>query len=71
MTAVLTGYAYETVPHQAITTGKTSWPDVTGSEKQTNTTLGVLALGSAGLVAWRINQEWSWTHYQRFGSAAL
>lgn len=61
MIAVLTGYAYETVPHQAITTGKTSGPDVVGSEKQPNATLGALALGSAGLVAWRRNEESNWT----------
>jgi hypothetical protein len=60
MIAVLTGYAYETVPHQAITAGKTSGPDVVGSEKQPNATLGSLALGSAGLVVWRRNEESNW-----------
>jgi hypothetical protein len=59
--AVLTGYAYETIPRRAITTGKISGPDTVGSEKEPNAMLGALALGSAGLVAWRRSAESNWT----------
>jgi len=57
MIAVLTGYAYETVPHKAITAGKTSGTDEVGSEKRPDATLGALALGSAGFVAWRREED--------------
>jgi hypothetical protein len=62
MIAVLTGYAYETVPHKAITTGRTSGADEIGSEKRSNATLGALALGSGGLVAWRDEDADGTTH---------
>jgi hypothetical protein len=42
--AILTGYAYETVPNKPIVTGKTTGPDV---ETMPPATLGHLALGSA------------------------
>jgi hypothetical protein len=49
-TALLTGYAYETVPNKAIITGKTSGPDVITKEPAS---LGHLAKGASGLGAWR------------------
>jgi hypothetical protein len=52
--AVLTGYAYETVPVRPIVTGKTKGPDLATAAP---TTLGHLALGAAGLVAWRRERE--------------
>jgi len=48
--AVLTGYAYETVPGKSIVTGKTS---ATETGLKPAATLGQLAMGAAGLVAWR------------------
>jgi len=42
ITAVLTGYAYETIPNKAIIAGKTKGPDVITVEPAT---LGRLALG--------------------------
>jgi hypothetical protein len=61
MTATLTGYAYETEPNTAILTGATSGSDQTGQNRQpdsttpsstnpTPATLGMLAMGSVGLV---------------------
>jgi hypothetical protein len=64
-TTVLNGYAYETVPNQAIATGKTSGP---GSIAELDTipipspqpaTLGILAQGSRGLDIWRRPEELS------------
>ncbi|HTC48419.1 MAG TPA: hypothetical protein VK722_13930 [Candidatus Aquilonibacter sp.] len=55
--AVLTGYAYETVPGKPILTGATSDTDKAASENRSNFTIGALALGSAGLVAWRRDEE--------------
>jgi hypothetical protein len=62
--AVLTGYAYETIPNTPIITGKTKGPDEIGSVAQPNpasvtapipkpATLGALALGSPALSIWR------------------
>jgi hypothetical protein len=58
---VLNGYAYETVPNQAIDTGKTSGPVATldsatlpGPQPPT---LGMLAQGSRGLSIWRREEE--------------
>jgi hypothetical protein len=62
--AVLTGYAYETIPNTPIITGKTKGPDEIGSVAQPNpasvtapvpkpATLGALALGFPGLSIWR------------------
>lgn len=45
ITAVLTGYAYETIPNKPIVTGKTKGPDVITLDAGG---LGQLALGSAG-----------------------
>jgi hypothetical protein len=45
--AVLTGYAYETIPNKPIITGKTKGPDVITLEPGS---LGWLAQGSAGLL---------------------
>jgi hypothetical protein len=55
--AVLTGYAYETVPGKAILTGRTSGTDVVSAVERPETTLGVLAQGSVGLVAWRRDED--------------
>jgi hypothetical protein len=61
-TTVLSGYAYETVPNQAIATGKTSGP---ASVAELNSvlpqsqpaTLGTLAWGACGLEIWRRDEE--------------
>jgi hypothetical protein len=55
---LLTGYAYETVANQPILTGKTSGTAEESSltrpaSSQSNVQLGLLALGSRGLSAWR------------------
>jgi hypothetical protein len=55
--ALLTGYAYETVSGKAIPTGKTSETNDIRSEKYPDATLGTLAFGSAGLVAWRRDDD--------------
>jgi hypothetical protein len=62
--AILTGYAFETIPNKAIITGKTKGPDETGGIVPADSatlsipnpepaSLGLLAQGAAGLVAWR------------------
>jgi hypothetical protein len=56
-TAVLTGYAYETEPDRPIVTGKISGEDEADTAENPQATLGTLALGSAGLVAWRRDEE--------------
>jgi hypothetical protein len=48
-TALLTGYAYETVANKAIIAGKTKGPD----DALQPATLGHLAQGASGLPAWR------------------
>jgi hypothetical protein len=48
--AVITGYAYETVPNKPIVTGKTKGLDVVTLEPPT---LGKLAQGASGISAWR------------------
>jgi hypothetical protein len=61
-TTVLNGYAYETVPNQAIFTGKTSGP---GAIAEMNSALpspqpamlGMLAAGARGLAIWRRPEE--------------
>ena len=59
-TMLLSGYAYETVANQPISAGKQSGgdaaniaPEHDGTQVNTGAALGNLALGSAGLVAWR------------------
>ena len=52
--AVLTGYAYETVANKALETGKTSGADAASAQ---TATLGQLALGAEGLVAFRREKE--------------
>jgi hypothetical protein len=57
-TAILTGYAYETIPGKAIIAGATKGPD---DEPTTSfnthapqpATLGILALGAPGLAIWK------------------
>jgi len=62
--AVLTGYAYETVPNKSIATGKTKGPADSSTAEQPNpaaltaptpqpATLGLLAMGSPGISIWR------------------
>jgi hypothetical protein len=58
---LLTGYAYETVANQPILTGKISGTAeesalIRPAASHSNVQLGLLALGSAGLVAWRREQ---------------
>jgi hypothetical protein len=48
--AVVTGYAYETIPNKPIIAGKTKGPDVITLEPAT---LGRLAQGASGISAWR------------------
>jgi hypothetical protein len=60
--AVLNGYAYETVPNQPITTGKTSGPVEVGESLPVEipaqpATLSALAWGSQGLDIWRRVEE--------------
>ena len=59
--ATLTGYAYETVPNKPIITGKTRGPEADGEATSATVSesapmpasLGLLARGCSGLVAWR------------------
>jgi hypothetical protein len=61
ITAILTGYAYETVPNKAIIAGRTKGLDAIGLESDATVdrptpepaTLGLLALGSPGVSIWR------------------
>jgi len=48
-TAILTGYAYETIPGKAIAAGKTKGPDVVTVQPST---LGHLAAGASAIPAW-------------------
>jgi hypothetical protein len=54
---LLTGYAYEDTPEKAIPTGKTSGTDEASAAERPEPTLGALAAGSAGLVAWRRDED--------------
>jgi len=56
-TAVLTGYAYETVAGMPITTGKRSGAAAVSTVERPQATLGMLAQGSLGLEAWRRDDE--------------
>jgi hypothetical protein len=49
-TAILTGYAYETVPGKGIIAGKTKGPDVTTADPAS---LGHLAAGASAIPDWR------------------
>jgi hypothetical protein len=64
ITAVLTGYAYETIPNKPIVTGKTKGPDDVSNNKQLSpaalrppahqpASLGLLAMGAPALSIWR------------------
>jgi hypothetical protein len=53
ITALLTGYAYETIPNKAIIAGKTKGPDVITMQPGT---LGHLARGASALPAWQAQQ---------------
>jgi hypothetical protein len=61
-TAMLSGYAYETIPNKAIVAGKTKGPEDVNIEESNAiptaptpelATLGMLALGAPGLSVWR------------------
>jgi len=64
--AILTGYAYETIPGKAIVAGKTKGPDDDIAEESSATpmpvpepaTLGALAMGAPGLSIWR-REDWA------------
>jgi len=56
-TAVLTGYAYETVANTPITTGKRSGVAAVSAVEPPRATLGMLAQGSVGLEAWRRDDD--------------
>jgi hypothetical protein len=62
-TAVLTGYAYETIPNKPIIAGATKGPEDAESSASLSTptseptTLGVLALGASGLAIWKREQS--------------
>jgi hypothetical protein len=57
ITAVLTGYAYETIPGKAIVAGVTKGPDDAEPDASISmpvpATLGALAMGAPGLLIWR------------------
>jgi hypothetical protein len=52
--AILTGYAYETVPNQPIVAGKTHGPEVITLQP---VTLGHLARGASAIPAWRRKEQ--------------
>jgi hypothetical protein len=58
-TAILTGYAYETIPGKPIIAGQTKGPDDTTVAP---TSLGHLAAGASTIPAWRVKQTQSTTH---------
>ena len=53
-TAILTGYAYETIPGKGIVAGKTKGPDVTTVDPAS---LGHLAAGASAMPAWRRGKQ--------------
>jgi len=59
LVAVLTGYAYETIPNKPIITGKTKGPDVVTLQPAT---LGHLATGASAIPVWRVKQTAATTH---------
>jgi len=52
--AILTGYAFETIPNKPIITGKTKGPDVVTVQ---DLSLGHLARGASAIPAWRIKES--------------
>jgi hypothetical protein len=52
--AILTGYAYETIPNKPIITGKTHGKDVITLQ---DPSLGHLAAGASGMKAWRHEEQ--------------
>jgi hypothetical protein len=62
-TALLTGYAYETIPNKPIIAGQTTGPDDAGVEESRNlpapepASLGALAMGAPGVSIWRRNEH--------------
>src|SRR5580693_1341335 len=59
ITAVVTGYAYETIPGKPIITGKTKGPDVVTLQPAT---LGHLATGASAIPAWRVKRTAATMH---------
>jgi hypothetical protein len=59
LVAVITGYAYETIPDKPIITGKTKGPDVITIQPAT---LGHLAAGASAIPVWRVKQTAATTH---------
>ena len=68
ITALLTGYAYETIPNKPIVTGKTKGPDDLGNVAQPSpaalrapthppASLGLLAMGARALSIWRLEES--------------
>jgi hypothetical protein len=57
ITAVLTGYAYETVANKPIGSGATSEASEVSSLDRPHATLRLLAQGSSGLAAWRRDEN--------------
>ena len=64
--AILTGYAYETIPNKPIIAGKTKGPEENGHEEPDATfraptgepaSLGLLAMGAPGLSIWRREEK--------------
>lgn len=53
---LLTGYAYETIPGEPIRAGETVNHKISATDR-TSASLGVLALGSVGLEAWRRDDD--------------
>jgi len=51
--ALLTGYAYETIANKPIKAGQTSGDSESGAELHSQGSLGALALGAPGLALWR------------------
>ncbi|MFZ0771753.1 MAG: hypothetical protein WCA49_24010 [Candidatus Sulfotelmatobacter sp.] len=55
--ALLTGYAYQTVPGEPLLTGRISGGDEVSAAERPEATLGALALGSEGVVARRREED--------------
>jgi hypothetical protein len=54
--AILTGYAYETVPNKPIIAGKTEGPSDRQNDQLQPVTLGHLARGSSAIASWRVQR---------------